>query len=263
MENIIITKSESIDYLQFKKLLEFQDDLIHAYTLKTHEVGFRKLEKNDISDNSYNKICERFNIDRKFILHPDQKHTSNICEYREEQENSLLKTDGIITDVVNTATILTFADCMSFFMYDPITKVFANIHSGWRGTVKRIGEKAITKMIKNYNCKPENIICCMGPCLHKEHFLVNNDVVQIFKNEFREICIKNNIIEETEYKNDKGKQYTIDTVKLNMILFNSIGLLEKNIIDSRLCTMCNKDIFHSFRVEGREYQLNASLMMLK
>ena len=45
MDNIIIKKTDQIEYLQFKKLLEFQDDLIHAYTLKTYDIGFRRRRK--------------------------------------------------------------------------------------------------------------------------------------------------------------------------------------------------------------------------
>ena len=263
MQDIIITKNDNIEYLQFKKLLEFEDKLIHAYSLKTHRIGFRRGGRNYTADESYNKICMSLGINRAFVVHPDQMHTDTICEYKENDTMSLSKTDGIITDIKNIATVLTFADCMSFFMYDPITNTMANIHSGWKGTVKRIGEKAIDKLQKNYGVKTQKLICCFGPCIHKDHFLVNSDVSEIFELEFPNECKKFGIVENTEYENEKGKQYRIDTVKLNRELFKKMGLLEENIIDSGLCTVCRSDILYSRREEGPEYQSNASLMMLK
>lgn len=263
MSDIIINKTDDIEYLQFNKLLEFQEDLVHAYTLKTHRIGFRRGGRNYTADESYNKLCIALEINKAYLVHPDQQHTDNICEYNEEGSMSLAKVDGIITDLTNIATVLTFSDCLSLLMYDPKNKVIANIHSGWRGTTKKIGQKAVYKMITDYNCRPEDIICCFGPSIRKDHFLVNDDVKEIFENNFNDLIKENNIIEETEYSNEKGKQYRIDTVLINKILLKEMGLIDKNIIDSNICTVCNSGMFHSRRTEGIEYQADASLMMLK
>ena len=263
MSDIIINKKGDIEYLQFNKLLEFQDDLIHAYTLKTNSVGFKKYEKDNVADTSYDKLCKVFNINKEFLKHPNQQHTDNICEYNKEKTVNFEESDGIITNLPNIATTLTFSDCLAIFLYDPKNKVIANIHSGWKGTVKKIGAKAVNKMINEYYCRPENIICCFGPSIRKNHFLVNDDVKEIFENEFQHIIKKNDIIEETECRNEKGKQYRIDTVLINKIVLKELGLIDKNIIDSNLCTVCNCDMFHSRRIEGEKYQTNASLMMLK
>lgn len=261
-QTFIITKTNDIDYLQFNKLLEF-DELVHAFSLKSHNIGFRQGGKNFTADLSYNRICNALNIDEKVIIHPDQKHTDNICEYRDEEKMSLAKVDGIITDKKQKATLLTFSDCTPLLFYDPKEKVLANIHSGWRGTIQQIASKTVDKMVKDYNCKTENIICCIGPTIRKDHFLVNTDVTEIFQNAFKELCNKYNIIENTDFENEKGKQYMIDTVLVNKIILKNQGLLDKNIIDSEICTVCQKDLFHSRRAEGEKYQANGCLMMLK
>ena len=263
MDNIIINKTDYIEYLQFKKLLEFQDVLVHAYTLKIHDIGFTRNKTNHDIDGSLNKLCKALKINKEYLRYLNQQHTDNICEYNKVDFVLPAEADGIITKLPNVATLLTFSDCISLFMYDPKNKVIANIHSGWKGTTKRIGEKAVYKMVKDYNCKPENIICCFGPSIRKDHFLVNDDVKQIFENEFKEIVKNNNIIEDAECTNEKGKQYKIDTILLNKILLKEKGLIDKNIIDCNLCTVCNNTMFHSRRAEGKKYQLNANIMMLK
>ncbi len=263
MSDIILNKTKEIEYLQFKKLLEFQNDLIHAYTLKNNNVGFKRYEKDNTADISYDKLCNAFNINKELLKYPNQQHTDNICEYNKEKAVNFKEADGIITNLPNIATTLTFSDCLAILLYEPKNKVIANIHSGWKGTVKKIGAKAVNKMINKYDCRPENIICCFGPSIRKDHFLVNDDVKEIFENEFQDIIKKNDVIEETEYRNEKGKQYRIDTVLINKILMKELGLIDENIIDSNLCTVCNSNMFHSRRVEGKNYQANASLMMLK
>ena len=85
MENVRITKKEDIEYLQFEKLLEFKE-LTHAYTLKTHDIGFHR-NKKEITEKSYEKLCKEFNIDRNKIIQLYQKHTDNIIQ---AEENTIL-----------------------------------------------------------------------------------------------------------------------------------------------------------------------------
>ena len=115
-------------------------------------------------------------------------------------------------------------------------------------------------MIKEYNSKPQNIICCIAPCIHKESFLVNEDVVKIYKNELGKIAEKS--IKKTNIENKNGILYNIDNIEIYKKLFMELGLLEKNIIDSGLCTVKNNDMFYSYRVEKNEKR-NGTIMMLK
>lgn len=260
MSEITITKTENLEYLQFNKLLEFQDEIIHAFTLKTFNFGLDKAEEN--RKESFKIIAKTFNVNEKNIIKAKQTHTDSVIEIR-DQELNLKDVDGLITDKQNKALTISFADCIDLMMYEPKEKVIANVHSGWKGTIKKIAQKTVYKMIKDYNCKPENIICCIGPALRKDHFLVNEDVVQIFENEFKDYWRKNNIIEKTDFSNEKGVQYKIDTVLINKLMLKEEDLLDKNIVDSNICTMCSNDKFHSYRMEGKRFKKNLGLIMLK
>lgn len=275
--NIKVVRSNGFEYIQFNRLLEFAE-LKHAYTIKNNNIGFNKLQP-ETTKKSYNTLCKEFNINENDIIQLYQDHTKEILEIKEKNDiintetnivqslgtsyEKMLHYDGIITNCENVGTIITTADCMPLMFYDPINKLFANIHSGWKGTVKQIGIKAVEKMIKEYNSKPENIICCIAPCIHKNNFLVNEDVRNIYINEIGEQCKKYNIIEETDLENEKGKQYRIDNIKLYAELLKEIGLIEKNIIDSEICTVESHDLFHSRRMEGENYNVNANFMMLE
>ena len=109
----------------------------------------------------------------------------------------------------------------------------------------------------------QNIICLIGPCIRKDHFLVNDDVKEIFESKFYNFNQKYDIITRTDKFNEKGIQYAIDAVLVNKLILIESGLLEKNVIDSQTCTVCESDKFHTRRVEGINYELNTGIMMLK
>ena len=260
MNNVVFTQKDNIEYMQFKKLLEFQNELLHAYTLKTYSIGLNKDEEN--TKKVFEILEKSFKFHKENIIKTNQKHTNNIVEINDKTV-SLENVDGIITDRAGKPIITSTSDCICFMVYDPKKKVIANIHSGWKGTTKKIIQRAISLMIEDYNCKAENIICCIGPSLRKDHFLVNQDVVDIFQSEFGDFIKNNEIIEKTDLFNQKGVQYKIDTVLVNKLMLKEMGILSKNIIDSELCTMCEKDKFFSYRISGKNYKNNIGLMMLK
>ena len=260
MSNTTITKKDNLEYLQFNKLLEFQDKIIHAYTLKSFDIGLVKEEKE--KKQIFNIISENFNFDTKNIIKTKQTHSNNIFEIKNIEKN-LVDIDGLITNYKNRALTISFADCICMMLYDPKNNVISNVHSGWKGTTKRIIQNAVYKMIKDYNCKVGNIICTIGPAIKKDHFIVNDDVTKIFEKELSDICKKNNIIERTDMTNEKGIQYKVDNILANKILLREMGLLEKNILDCEICTVCDKEKFHSYRVEGKSFKKNLGFIMIK
>ena len=270
MSEVTIKDNRKIQILVFNKMLEFKDKVKLGISLKTYNNNFKvyrngeKVYDNDIDAiNKYKELANILDIKAESIRVPRQMHTDNIYEIHAKEDLANDPVDGFITDIPNVPIATTFADCIPLFFYDPVNNVIANIHSGWKGTVKKIGPKAINILINKYNCKPENIISLIGPSIRKDHFLVNEDVKLIFENTFKELIKKEDIISETDKCNENGKQYAVDTVLINKLIFKEIGLQEKNIIDCNICTVCNSDKFHSFRVEGESYELNTGIIMLK
>lgn len=263
MKNTTITDYGNIKILEFNKMLEFKDKVRVVISLKTYNNGFRRTNEVNAINNKYENIAKVLNVNPNEIIVPIQAHTSNIEEIKEKRKYSLHNVDGIITNVKKIPIGITFSDCIPLFFYDPINNVIASIHSGWKGTVQKIAEKAIHKLGTKYNSKMQNIICLIGPCIRKDHFLVNDDVKEIFESKFYNFNQKYDIITRTDKFNEKGIQYAIDAVLVNKLILIESGLLEKNVIDSQICTVCESDKFHSRRVEGINYELNTGIMMLK
>ena len=275
-ENVIHVKKDGIEYLQFRKLLEYEDIITHAYSLGTN-MDFRtsrancELSKEEYANslNNYDKLCMSIGCDYKNLVKGIQRHTNNVKIVSEkinkdtpdfrckEYEN----TDGLITNKPNIVLASTSADCISLLFFDPVKRVIANVHSGWKGTLQRISVKTVEKMVNEFSCRPEDIIVCICPSIRKCHFEVEENVKSQFQKEFQDLG-KENLKEIIEEK-IPNKKWLIDTVLINKIILERKGLKKENIIDSKICTMCNPGILHSYRVEKENYGLNTALIELK
>lgn len=302
-ENIIQQKKNGIEYLQFKKLLQYPE-LVHCYTLKANDFDVAGndtyKDKIDMVHQNYEKLADTLEIQKETIIRPYQNHTNivknvgaglvsdieqTLTKIRAEMDSAptqnkmnvgadsisaqnkpqtimifpqeLNNVDGLTTDIPNITFSLTYADCTPLYLYDEVKKVIGNIHSGWKGTLQRIGQIAVKNMIEEYGCNPENIICCIGPCIKKCHFEVSQDVKEQFANEFKEMRL-DEIIE------DKGNnKFLIDTTLINKNMLKQIGIKEENIIDSGICTVCNEKQMHSYRAHKEAAGRNTAIIGLR
>lgn len=277
-ENIIHIKNEKTEYIQFRKLLEYQDTITHAFSLG-REVNYRtviRTETGEINRMNYNKamydyenLCTSLELDKNDIIRPSQTHEDQVkIVQRKIQQgkpdiylDEYAETDGLITQKKDLILATTSADCILMIFFDPKTKTIANIHSGWKGTYKQIAINAVEKMKSECNVKMENLICCMCPSIRQCHFEVRKDVRDMFAEKFKDMKKIDEIIKKKQ--NDEEEKWNIDTVELNRIMLQKQGLRSENIIDSKICTVCNSDILHSYRIEKAGFGLETAIITLK
>jgi len=267
-ENIIHVKKDGIEYIQFRKLLEYSDIINHAYGIGLDR-NYRTSKKDsyDKSINDYKDLCTAIGIEYINCVKPCQEHTKNIRNVKQKinkgkldfEQEEYKKTDGLITNQSNIALATKNADCILLIFFDPIKKVISNVHSGWRGTLQRISVEAVNKMKKEYGCNPQDIICCICPSIRKCHFKVHEDVQEPYYNEFKDLKEIDNLI----IKVPDEERWSIDTVEINKIILKQEGLKEENIIDCGICSVCDSDLIHSYRVEKKGYGLSTAIIELK
>lgn len=276
--NVVVHKNNNgFQYLQFKKLLEFSDTLVHAYSLGIDKNYRTSLNiKNNSPElyskaiDNYKKLCKNINCTYTNLVKPNQSHTNIVKLVKSKINNDKPDfnldeynlTDGLITNKSNLLLVTTNADCILLLFFDPVEKVVANVHSGWKGTIQRISVETVQKMKKEYNCKPENIICCICPSIRKCHFEVEKDVQALFENEFKQELQKANRFNEIIERKTEQK-WVIDTVEINKIILQNEGIKANNIVDCGICSVCNCDLIHSYRVEKESYGLETALIGLK
>ena len=254
-ENIVHVKNGDIEYLQFRELLKYSDRLVHCYSLKPLMFS----DKNINAPENYKKICGVLGIDDSKIIKAAQKHTNVVKDIKEYTDEKFEYVDGFITKEKNIPLVTKYADCTPIILYDKAQNVIGNVHSGWRGTLQKISQKAAQLMMQNYNSNPSDIIVCIGPCIKQCHFQVEEDFIDKFKKEFGNVEKYYKIGEVVEEK----QKYYFDTTSLIIDYLTEIGIKKENIYDSKICSVCNSNMMYSHRAEKEKADRNMNIVMLK
>lgn len=160
--------------------------------------------------------------------------------------------DGFITDVPDLPIACYTADCVPLLLFDPVRRAVGAVHAGWRGTVQKIGKKAVELMAATYGCKPEHVLCAIGPSIGPCHFETDEDVPRALRGAFG--------IDFAEPHS--GGKYRVDLWQANAAALQEAGVPQANITVGALCTMCRNDLFFSNRAEHGKMGNNAAIICL-
>ena len=131
-------------------------------------------------------------------------------------------------------------------------------HSGWRGTVGKIGKKTVEKMQEHFGSDPADILAAIGPSVCVDCYEVSADVA----GRFREVFDREEW-DKLFYEKPDGK-YQLNLWKANEIILREAGILPEHTAVTNLCTRCNSRILYSHRAQGdRRGNLCAFLALKK
>lgn len=249
-----IYNKNDVTYISFPKL-EKTGLVRHIFSTKLGGISpfpygpmnmsFNKDEKENVLKN-YELLCGCVGIDTNHLVLSKQTHTNNVMVVNKSHcgtgynKPSFEDIDGLITNGSGVALVTQYADCTPLIFCDPIKKVIATSHSGWRGTVQEIGKVTVNKMVTEFSCNPSDIIACIGPCIQKCCYEVDTPVLDEFK--------KLSYLDLSKIFTDKGGgKYWLDMVEANKQILINAGIKEENMDISDLCTNCNSDSLHSHR----------------
>ncbi len=256
-----IKTDNNVEYIKFKKMDVFNSRVKQYFLLKHGGVSkgylaslnFKKYDDNvDEVNKNFEILCKALDINQNDVVKARQNHTDNILILDNTNKEKYLfsknnddEYDAYITNEKNIAIMLVSADCNIVTIYDKTKNVIAGIHSGWKGTVKRIAIKTAIKMNEIYGSNYEDMIVCIGPSINKccwesKDLSLREQFVKIWSFEKEYI----------EYK--ENGYYTVDfpyVIKKELLV---LGIKEENILLSNICTHCNTDDFFSYRDSTRK-----------
>ncbi|NLT95484.1 MAG: peptidoglycan editing factor PgeF [Clostridia bacterium] len=172
------------------------------------------------------------------------------------QDTSIPETDALITRDPEVALIAFFADCVPIMFLDPVQKVIAIAHAGWKGTVLKIAKKTVEKMAEEFGCQRENILAAIGPSIGPCHYEVDIPVIAKFQENF-------NRWESFIQLKDKGLKGQLNLWEANRITLLEAGLLYEHITVAEVCTFCNPHLLYSYRYDNGNTGRLAGIIMLK
>lgn len=180
-----------------------------------------------------------------------QTHTTNIRIVTDAdrgkgitRERDYTDVDGLVTNVPGICLVTTYADCVPLYFLDPVKRVIALSHSGWRGTVGKIGKKTVAVMQEHFGSDPADILAAVGPSVCMDCYEVSADVTDQFREAFDRV-----LWDDLFYGKPDGK-YQLDLWKANELIFLEAGIRKDHIAVTNVCTHCNSEILYSHRAMG-------------
>lgn len=201
--------------------------------------------------------------DEKRLVFSDQVHLTRIrrvtakdCGKGMMVPSDIKETDGLMTNETNVPMITFYADCVPLLFYDPVQKVIAMAHSGWKGTVARIGREMLKAMHEAYGTEATDVIGAIAPSICQNCYEVSADVAQAFFDEFGQEDYDKIVI-------DKGNgKFLLDLQKACYLVLTEAGMKPENIDVTDLCTCCNSEILFSHRAsKGMRGNLGVVMML--
>ena len=212
---------------------------------------------------NFKRFCGAIGGDFKNVVLSDQTHTANIRVVTKEDvgkglfcDRDYADIDGLVTNERGIILVTQYADCTPLAFFDPVKKVVAASHAGWRGTTKQIAKNTVEAMVNNFGCDPKNILCGIGPNISQCCYEVDDPVID----EVKKLGFLN--FDDCYYEKPSGK-YMLNLKEVNRQILVHCGIKAENIDVADLCTCCNADIFHSHRATNGKRGTLALMIGLK
>lgn len=227
-------------------------------------LGFNRGDSKENVIENYKRVSKAMNVSYRNLVLSDQVHDTKVVYVDktyvagERLEKKLSRIDGMVTDVPGIMLATSYADCVPLFFADPVKRVIASSHSGWRGTAGFIGSKTIKKMEEQFGSQPGDIECIIGPSICQDCYEVSEDVI----NEIKRVYPENTWDDIFYCKNKAEKKYQLDLWAANFHQLMLAGLKKEKIYISGLCTCCGNMVLFSHRASGgKRGNLNGFIMI--
>ena len=261
-------------------------------------LSYTRGDKKEAVDENYRRIAAVLECRTEDMVCSDQTHTDHIRLVTDKDRGKGVvrpkdyrDVDGLITQERGIVLCTFFADCVPLFFVDPVRRAIGLSHSGWRGTVQKIGKKTVEEMGKAFGTKPEDIHAAIGPSICQDCYEVSEDVIEEFRKTFpnteedignsssrsesRERACKEKGIGNSSSRSKsreracslwfptKPGKYQLDLWEANRQVMLEAGIPSEQIEVTDLCTCCNPELLFSHRAShGQRGNLGAFMMLV-
>lgn len=275
-------------YISFPALEQYSHIVKHGFSTRLGGVSegnysslnlsFSRGDDEDKVRENFRRISKSIGIEADDLVISDQVHKTNIRKVTKEdlgkgfiRPRDYAEIDGLITNEVGVPLVTAYADCVPLYFLDPVKKAIGLTHSGWRGTVGKIGKKTVEEMQREFNCDPKDIIAVIGPSICEDCYEISKEVADKFieafsyLNEQQGTSSDNDLVTSLDqivqtqadyYKKSNCKaipgkdKYQLNLWNANYAILREAGLLPEHIHSSEVCTCCNWELLYSHRASN-------------
>lgn len=218
---------------------------------------------------NHRRLSEAIGYPYDALVFSNQTHTDNIRVLQDidrgngiTRSNEYNDVDGMMTDITGQALMTFYADCVPLLIVDPVHKAIASVHSGWRGTIKGIGSKAVRMMHEVYGSSPKQLVAAIGPSICIDCFEVSEDVMRAFQERY-DPSIHQKLIRRGRLTESGRQKYHVDLQLACMENFLMAGMKKENISLPDICTSCNVNYLFSHRASHGNRGNEGAVLMLR
>ena len=168
--------------------------------------------------------------------------------------------DAFVCAVPGIAIGVRTADCVPVLLFDPVQRVVAAVHSGWKGTVQKISCKTVALLESSFGCVPSDLRAVIGPAIGPDSFQVGEEVIELFRDAGFPLPDIWSFRGPGDGTPMSGGHH-IDLFRANSWLLEDCGLLPENIQVSGIDTFTDPSFF-SARREGISCGRNINVLRL-
>lgn len=226
----------------------------HAFTTRMNGLGERNSGNKSPAD--WDAVASAFGVSPDRVVTANQVHGDHVVIVHDKNYRTMRTTeaDALITFSAGVVVGVETADCVPILLIDQDTPAVAAVHAGWRSTVRNILQKTIVRMQSEFGSEPSRLKAVIGPAVGPECYEVDEPVMGPVRDAFP-------FWKEIALLRGNGK-WSLDLARANRMEMIRAGLLENAIHVLGMCTSCRRDLFYSFRAEGRTGRM-LSVIMLK
>jgi YfiH family protein len=228
--------------------------LWHGFSLRRNPMG----EELSYSVNGF-QPCEAVLENRRRLVYSicgrevplavlRQVHSDRVLLASSDVVSDSLQGDGWVTGEPGLLAAIQTADCLPVLLVDPVQRVVAAVHAGWRGTCQRIAAKAVCLMQTGLGSHPRNCLAVVGPAIGKCCYEVGEEVVEAFTQEFPHS--KGFFSQAPSGKATRANSQCLNLAAACRSQLLDAGLTAGNIFTDGPCTACETDRFFSHRADA-------------
>lgn len=227
------------------------DGVEHFFTTRESVIKSKEDDFQNLVAGNKEMFCEVLGITPENFINPSQTHSVNI-EAARIGKSDYPDCDGLILANKEQAVFLNFADCTPVIIFDKILNIGAVCHAGWRGTAGKISALTAQKMINEFGSNPSDLKAAIGPTISLCCYNVGEDVLEKL---ISTISDRDGVWEK------RNGEFFVDLKEINRRQLNEVGVEQVDVCP--YCTVCDNDIFFSYRKENATTNRHSAVLKLK
>lgn len=245
---------EAESYLSIKKWQKMNPGLCAGFTTRkgglslqpftSFNLGLHVADDEQHVLSNRNRLADQLQFPLDQWVAAEQVHADEIAHVTRKHRgrgaisyaDSLAGMDGLMTNETGLLCTAFFADCVPLFFFDPVTGYIGIAHAGWKGSVRRIGERMV-RGFQRAGTELQDLQVVIGPAISQKHYEVDDRVIRSIPKELRAKVVHTLA----------GEHYLLDLKQLNTEILLQCGVLRHNIDITKYCTFDDESLFFSHR----------------